>query len=147
VKRNPSRNPRAGFTLLEVLVATVIMGIAVTALIVGLSQSVKNAGRLADYDRAVMLARTKMNDLLLDVNLPFEGSASGAFAPDQAGGISSGWSAALKPFDVPPNAQPGGTVLQEISLEVWWQPLTGGRRTMQLQSYRQARIPPATVLQ
>ena len=42
---------RAGFTLLEVLVATVIMGIAVTGLIVGLSQSVKNASRLAEYER------------------------------------------------------------------------------------------------
>jgi Tfp pilus assembly protein PilV len=46
-----------------VLVATVIMGVAVAGLIGGLSQSVKNAARLKDYDRAAMLARTKMNDL------------------------------------------------------------------------------------
>jgi type II secretion system protein I len=137
-------NRRAGFTLLEVLVATVIMGVAVTALIVGLSQSVKNAGRLADYDRAVMLARTRMNDLLLDVNLPFEGSVSGVFPSDQAGGIPSGWDAALKPYDVPPNAGPGATVLQQIALEIWWQPATGGRRTMHLESYRPARIPSVT---
>jgi type II secretion system protein I len=134
-------NRRAGFTLLEVLVATVIMGVAVTALIVGLSQSVKNAGRLADYDRAVMLARTRMNDLLLDVNLPFEGSVNGVFPADEAGGIPSGWDASLKPYDVPPNATPGVTVLQQIALEVWWEPATGGRRTMHLESYRQARIP------
>ena len=69
---------RRGFTLLEVLVATAIMGIAVAGLIAGLSQSVKNASRLTDYDRAAMLARTKMNDLLLDVNLPFDGSVRGA---------------------------------------------------------------------
>ena len=136
---------RAGFTLLEVLVATVIMGVAVTALIVGLSQSVKNASRLADYDRAVMLARTKMNDLLLDVNLPFDGSVDGEFAAEQAGGIPSGWKAALKPYDVPPNAVPGVVVLQEIALEIWWEPPTGGRRTMHLESYRRAQIPnPAT---
>jgi len=135
------RNSRAGFTLLEVLVATVIMGVAVTALIVGLSQSVKNAGRLADYDRAVMLARTRMNDLLLDVNLPFDGSVNGVFPADEAGGIPSGWNAALKPFDVPPNALPGATVLQQIALDIWWEPSTGGRRTMHLESYRQARVP------
>ena len=41
------------------------MGIAVAGLIAGLSQSVKNASRLTDYDRAAMLAHTKMNDLLL----------------------------------------------------------------------------------
>jgi type II secretion system protein I len=134
-------NPRGGFTLLEVLVATVIMGVAITALIVGLSQSVKNASRLADYDRAVMLARTKMNDLLLDGNLPFDGSVNGTFGSEQAGGVPSGWKAALRPYDVPPNAGPGMTILQEIALEVWWEPPTGGRRTMHLESYRAARIP------
>lgn len=134
-------NRRAGFTLLEVLVATVIMGVAVTALIVGLSQSVKNACLLAHHYRAVMLARTRMNDLLLDVNLPFEGSVNGVFAADEAGGIPSGWDASLKPYDVPPNAMPGVMVLQQIALEVWWEPATGGRRSMHLESYRQARIP------
>lgn len=134
-------NRRAGFTLLEVLVATVIMGIAVTGLIVGLTQSVKNANRLATYDRAVMLARTEMNDLLLDASLPFDGSLDGRFDMDQSGGIPSGWRAALKPYDVPPNAGPGTMILQQIALEVWWEPAQGGRRTMQLQSYRQARIP------
>ncbi len=139
------RSSRAGFTLLEVLVATVIMGVAVTALIVGLSQSVKNATRLADYDRAVMLARTKMSELLLDVNLPFDGSLDGGFAPDQAGGVSSGWKAVLKPFDVPPNAGEGTEVLQDIALEVWWEPRTGGRRSMQLDSYRPVKIPAEVV--
>ncbi len=136
-----TRSPRAGFTLLEVLVATVIMGVAITALITGLSQSVKNASRLADYDRAVMLARTRMNDLLLDVNLPFDGSVSGDFPPDQSGGMTSGWKAVLKPFDIPPNALGGTVVLQEVGLDIWWQPETGGRRTVHLDSYRQTKIP------
>ena len=81
------------------------MGIAVAGLIAGLSQSVKNASRLTDYDRAAMLARTKMNDLLLDVNLPFDGTVEGQFDRDQSGGIPSGWRASLRPFDVPPNAR------------------------------------------
>lgn len=126
---------RRGFTLLEVMVATLIMGIAVSGLVVGLSQSVKNASRLADYDRAVMLARTKMNDLLLDVNLPLEGSVAGNFD------AASGWRARLQPFDVPPNAAPGALILQQIALEVWWQPGAGTRRTMQLESFRRAHIP------
>src|ERR1700684_990777 len=96
-----------GFTLLEVLVATVIMGIAVAGLIGVLSQSVKNASRLGDYDRAAMLARTKMNDLLLDVNLPFEGNVSGQFDSEQSGGAQAGWRASLRPFEAPPCAGPG----------------------------------------
>ncbi len=132
---------RAGFTLLEVLVATVIMGIAVAGLISGLSQSVKNAARLTDYDRSAMLARTKMNDLLLENRLPFQGEISADFSSDESGGVKSGWRAALQPFDIPPNAGPGTVVLQRIALEVWWQPPTGTRRTMALDSYRQATIP------
>src|SRR5437016_4787248 len=130
-----------GFSLLEVLVATLIMGIAVTGLIVGLSQSVKNAARLSAYDRAVMLARTKMNDLLLDVNLPFDGAVDGQFAPDQSAGVPSGWRAVLKPFDIPPNAAGGTMILQEIALQVWWEPEGSKRRSMRLASYRTTRIP------
>ncbi|MDP9054419.1 MAG: prepilin-type N-terminal cleavage/methylation domain-containing protein [Acidobacteriota bacterium] len=130
-----------GFTLLEVMVATVIMGIAVAGLIAGLSQSVKNASRLTEYDRAAMLARTKMNDLLLDVNLPFDGTVEGKFDPDQSGGVPSGWRASLRPFDVPPRAGPGTEILQRIALELWWQPASGTRRTIQLESYRRVTIP------
>ncbi|HVW08607.1 MAG TPA: prepilin-type N-terminal cleavage/methylation domain-containing protein [Bryobacteraceae bacterium] len=136
-----TRSGRGGFTLLEVLVATVIMGIAVTALISGLSQSVRNAGRLRDYDRASMLARAKMNDLLLDADLPFEGNEDGTFSADQSGDIPSGWKVSLRPFDVPPNAGPGTVVLQEVALDVWWEPASGGRRDLRLQSYRPRIIP------
>ena len=132
---------RKGFTLLEVLVATVIMGIAVAGLIAGLSQSVKNASRLTDYDRAAMLAHTKMNDLLLDVNLPFDGLVEGQFNRDETGGVPGGWRASLKPFDLPPRAGPGVVILQQIALELWWQPLTGTRRTIHLEGFRRTRIP------
>jgi type II secretion system protein I len=138
---NRGNSNRNGFTLLEVMVATVIMGIAVAGLIAGLSQSVKNASRLTDYDRAVMLANTKMNDLLLDVNLPFDGSVQGQFDRGESGGVPSGWRASVRPFDLPPQAGPGATILQRVALELWWEPVRGTRRTIQLESYRKARIP------
>ncbi len=130
-----------GFTLLEVLVATVIMAVAVTALIVGLSQSVHNASRLAAYDHLVMLARAKMSDLLLDPQLPFEGAVVGDFPPDESAGARAGWRAVTSPFDVPPNAGPGTTVLQQVALEVWWQPDGASKRTLRIESYRPAMIP------
>lgn len=132
---------KRGFTLLEVLVATVIMGVAVAGLIAGLSQSVRNASRLTEHDRAAMLARTKMNDLLVDVNLPFDGTVEGQFDRDQSGGVPSGWRASLRPYDVPPHATPGTVILQRIGLELWWQPESGSRRTIQLESYRPMAIP------
>jgi type II secretion system protein I len=138
VRIQPVKRHQAGFTLLEVLVATVIMGIAVAGLMAGLSQSVRNASRLTDYDRAAMLARTKLNDLLLDSNLPFTGTVEGDFGEEQK---ETGWRASMKPFESQPNAGPGAVVLQEVALEVWWQPSRGNRRTLQLAGYRQARIP------
>jgi general secretion pathway protein I len=135
------RRTERGFTLLEVLVATVIMGIAVAGLIAGLSQSARNVARLTDYDRVSMLARTKMNDLLLDSALPFDGNAEGRFDGDESGGIPSGWRAVLKPFEIPPKAGPGTIVLQRVALEVWWMPAEGTRRSIQLEGYRPAKIP------
>jgi hypothetical protein len=126
---------------LEVLVATVVMGIAVAGLIAGLSASVKNASRLTDYDRTAMLAHTKMNDLLLDVNLPFDGMVEGQFDPAETGGVPGGWRAELKPFDLPPRAGPGSVILQRIALELWWQPAMGTRRAIQLESFRRVQIP------
>lgn len=135
---------KAGFTLLEVLVATVIMGIAVAGLVAGLSQSVHNASRLTEHDRAAMLAKTKMNDLLLDSTLPFTGAVQGDFQGDSNAmpqGMTAGWRASLRPFDGQRGAGPGAVVLQEIALEVWWQPEGGNKRTLDLEGYRQARIP------
>jgi len=132
---------RAGFTLLEVMVATLIMGIAVAGLIGGLSQSVRNAARLGDYDRAAMLARSQMNEFLANTTLPFEGAADGQFDPSVTNRIPTGWHAAWGPFELPPNARPGATILQRIQLELWWQPATGTRRVMQLEGFKRAVIP------
>ncbi len=136
-----TRNTRAGFSLLEVLVATLIMGIAVTTLLVGLSQSVRNAGRLAEHDRAAMLARNKMNELLLDPQLPLAGSIQGNFEGPSAPGETTGWRAVTRPFEAPPNAGPGITILQEVALEVWWKPEYGDRRTLRVEAYRPTLIP------
>ena len=54
-----------GFSLLEVMVATFIMAVAVVALLSNLTTSLRNASRLTDYDRAALMARHKMDELLL----------------------------------------------------------------------------------
>ena len=53
-----------GFTLLETLVAVAVLGTAVAALMGGISGSLRNVGRAEDYQRAVLLARSQMNELL-----------------------------------------------------------------------------------
>src|SRR5579864_9535216 len=134
-----------GFTLLEVLVATLIMGIAVVGLLSSISTSLRNAARLADYDRVVLLARSQMDAMLLNGGLPEFSLLQGAFDPALAGGRDAGWRARVTPFEMPPGRGVGTPVLERIELEVWW--MSGdNRRTFTLDAFRRKRLRPDDLL-
>jgi general secretion pathway protein I len=57
---------RKGFTLLEVLVATMVLGIAVVIVMQLFSGGLDQARRAQDYTRAVFHARAKMEEVLLE---------------------------------------------------------------------------------
>lgn len=129
------RSVERGFTLLEVLVASAIMGIAVTGLLASLSTSMHTAARLTDYDRATLLARQKMDELLLDQKAPRSVPFQGSWNPVLTSGLECGWQAVIRPWDVPPGAGPGAQVLDRVHLTVWW--ITNGqRRTFTFEGYR-----------
>jgi general secretion pathway protein I len=130
---------RAGFTLLEVLIATAIMGIAVAGLLGNLSASVSNAARLTDSDRAALLARRKMDELLIEKRLPLIVEFAGPFAPELTGGRDSGWRARVLPFEYQGRPAPGQPMLEQIQLEVWWMK-SGQRRVIQLEAFRIAQL-------
>jgi general secretion pathway protein I len=109
-----------GFTLLEMIVATTIMAVAIVGLLSGLSGTTRNAARLRDYDRAVQLGRERMNELLLDLTLPHNSVVSGVFDPNLTGGVESGWRARLTTFSLPPVIRVNETALDRLELEVWW---------------------------
>ena len=124
-----------GFTLLEMLVATVIMAVAVVGLLSGISGALRNAARLTDYDRAVQLARERMNSLLVDDKFPRGAVITGSFDPQQTGGLEAGWRAQVANFEMPPGASVGVVALDRINLEVWW--MSGPqRRSLTLEAYR-----------
>jgi general secretion pathway protein I len=128
------RSSQRGFTLLEILVATTIMAIAVVGLLSNLSTSMRTASHITDADRAAQMARNKMEDLLVDINLPYQGTLEGTFDPN------SGWTAQIGPFEGPPNYQPGATILQRIALVVWWR--SGGNlRQFPVEAYRMVEVP------
>ena len=133
-----TRLPRrsvAGFTLLEALVATVIMGIAVAGILSAISQSTRNASRLTEYDRATLLARQKMDELLVDLKLPRKVPIAGNWLPQQSGGVTAGWSALVTPFEAAPGTAPGQWLVDRVQLEVWW--MNGNtRRAFQLEGFR-----------
>jgi general secretion pathway protein I len=114
------RTRRTGFTLLEVLVATVIMAIAVTALLAGLSGAVRNASGLRDHDRVAQLARLRMNELLVDPTLARNASLEGRIDGGIAGTLDSGWQALVTPYATPPAPAPGMLALDRVVLQIWW---------------------------
>ena len=117
------------------IVATTIMGIAVVGLLAGISGATHNAARLRDYDRIVQLARLRMNELILDRQLPRDTIVTGPFDPSQSGGLESGWQARLTAFEMPPGPAPGQYALDRIELQVWW--MSGARRrTFTLDAFR-----------
>ena len=132
---------RSGFTLLELIVATVILAVAVVGLLSAISGALRNAARLTAYDRAVQLARLRMNDLLVDSRLPRDTAMSGTFDPGQTGGLDAGWQARLESFEMPPRPAPGQMTLDRIELQIWW--MSGSeKRTFTLDSFRQRQLRP-----
>ena len=128
-----TRHRQSGFTLLEVLIAAVLIGsvfVAVTSL---MSQSLRNIDRMRPHEIAMMHAREKMNEELLRDELAPE-STAGQWADGYR------WSVEITPLDfqevgqstaapqpvVPsvrkPNvtAAPGSNTLFRVRVHVAW---------------------------
>ena len=130
-----SRSTTRGFSLLEMIVATAILGIAIIGLMTLITTVLANAARIREYDRAAMLARTKMNQLLVEEPLPLGINLSGKFE------TRLGWEARVEPFFMPPTPRPGRTMLVHIRLSVWWDS-DGRRKRLRLESFRRMIIRP-----
>lgn len=138
------RNNQAGFTLLEVLVASVVMALAVGGLLTNLSTSLRNGSRLTDIDRASMIARAKMDELLLQAKLPHNSEVGGALNPAMTGWPQGGWRVVVEPYDIPPGSGPGSNIVERLRLEIWWN-TNGNRRSFPLETYRAGRMLPGDV--
>jgi general secretion pathway protein I len=124
---------KRGFTLLEMIVASTVMAIAVVGLLSGIAGATRNAARLREYERVVQLARMQMDFLLVDRTA--SGSRSGTFDEQQTGGIAAGWQSRASVARTPPTPAPGQPVLDRIELEIWW--MQGEqRRTFTLDAFR-----------
>src|ERR1017187_2696014 len=96
-----------GFTLLEMLVATLIMGMAVIGLMAEITASMRNASRVTNRDRAALLARPRMDHLLLEPPFPVGPPVQGSFDPPLTGGVEGAWRPHLPRFEMPPSPAPG----------------------------------------
>jgi general secretion pathway protein I len=135
-----SRASQRGFTLLEILVASTIMGVAVVGMLSGISGSLRNASRLTDHERIALVARAKMDALLVDHRLPKLQPLQGEFDPLLLGGHQGGWRAMVSPFERPPAMGPRAQGLDRIELEIFWT-VGDERRTFTLEGFRRVRVP------
>ncbi|HEU0300269.1 MAG TPA: type II secretion system protein [Longimicrobium sp.] len=112
MRRPDLRRGRGGFTLLESLVALVILGVALTPLLSAVTDGVRAQGRLGAAHEAVSLAEAKMAELALmpvDSIPRYLQPRSGWFAAPFAG---YRWRALLRPEPASP-ALVRGAVLVE----------------------------------
>ena len=137
----PAPRREAGFTLIEVLVAAAVMGIAVAGILGGLSTASRNAARLTQMDRAALLARQKMDEILVDPAIPRKRPFQGMFDLNVAGGTTAGWNAVVLPFEAAPGAAPGQWVLDRVQVEIWW--MDGPtRRSFSMEGFRRGILRP-----
>lgn len=129
---------RRGYTLLEVLVATAIFGIAAVGILSALSTSTRNATRVTDRDRAALLARAKLDELLAERSLPKGVPMEGLWDPTLTGKVPCGWIANLSTFEMASKSE-NSPVLERIAVEVWCG-VDDNRRTFDLSGYRRGAI-------
>lgn len=132
---------RRGFTLLEVMVASLIMGIAVAGVLSGLAGAARNASRLTDYDRATLVAKQKMDELLLDRDAPRNQPIEGTLDASITGNTKMGWRARISPFEAVPGQGPSSWGVDRIELEIWWMQ-ADTRRTFNLEGFRRNLLRP-----
>jgi hypothetical protein len=108
------------------MIATLIMAIAVAGLMGAISTSLRNAARLTDHDRAVLLAHQKMDELLLASGLPKGVPFEGTWGQEVTDGSEMGWRARLTPFEVGKGGVVGQPFIERVELEIWW--MNGAQR-------------------
>lgn len=132
---NRRRAQQSGFTLIEVLVATVILAVGAAALLSNLSTSTGNLIRSTDSDRLAFYAKRKMDEVITLRNIPPGVWLEGKFevGPDEK--TTAGWRARVVP--VKSLNLSYSLRLDRVEMEAWVS--TGGtrRKTLYLSSYRQ----------
>ena len=84
------RTPRAGFTLLEALIALVIINVGLLALVASTAVLIRQTAEVRDRSAAVRAAAKRLQRLGAATCAPTSGSAAGAF------GIRETWSIAVQ---------------------------------------------------
>ena len=118
-----------GFTLIEVLVAFVILSIAVATLLVAFSGGVRNSALTRDYTKAVIIAESQLSQS--GINQPFSGDATlegtqGKFY----------WQESVTPLETAINDD---WQLFEVTVAVSWKTFNG-QRSLEVSSLKWGKV-------
>ena len=131
------KRSHAGFTLLEVLVAFVILALTLSVIMRIFSGGLRNVSVADDYSHALLLAQSRLAEMSVQ---PLEGEASGEFDKKFR------WRSAIHPWTdaaaVPTSrTQPLPVSLMEIEVKVAWGEEGGGSREISLSTLQLAPVP------
>jgi general secretion pathway protein I len=121
---------RAGFTLIEVLAALLVLGIALTALLSTQTGGIRLRSRAEAITVATFLLQARMTELELGP-VPEVGTREGDFGPDRP---EYRWELAVADAPFPPN-------VREVRLAVRW-PEGRGEERLELTSFRSTEASP-----
>jgi len=126
----PDKNSQKGISLLEILIAVSLLGVAFTAVFTSLSTALRTIDRLAQYNRAVDFAHLQLNVVLLEPALEPGFQRSGVFPSGET------WTARAELVEERPGPSPDRRVqLLRVIVAVRWK-LPGGWQTFTLQTLR-----------
>lgn len=139
--QNPSNLPKSrdrhsGFTLLEVLIALVLIGSGMAIAYTAISGSLKLREKTTSHTAAMILARSKLDEIL--------SSSDFSLAEDQGvlnyGGVEYGFRARARPVVLLTSTQQDrirsfNLPFEEISVEVFWG-ATKSKQSYALKSFR-----------
>ncbi len=126
----PHKNSQKGISLLEILIAVSLLGVAFTAVFTGLSTALRTIDRVAQYNRAVDFALLKMNQVLLDPTLQPGFQRLGEFSSGET------WAARAELVEERPGATANQRVqLLRVAVEVRWK-LSRGEQRFALQTLK-----------
>ena len=123
-----------GFTLIEVMVAAAVIGIAATALFALLSRSMVNVRKVQDLHHYQLAGEAVMNRVLLLSVLPPGGTIDGPVK-----GLDAHWAVKVTPW-IPAvlEGNPGEAVMK-IEVEILW-PGKSGQRNVKLEAVKAAKL-------